>query len=608
MLEVKRSGSILKISFKYNPEYITLIKTIAGRRWNPGEKCWEIPITMSKELERIFPRSLKWITPREEAIEEKAIQLWSEDDIDMDVLDHIKLKPYTYQMVAGSAFLPNIKTGLLADEVGLGKTLSAIIAFQQLYNQGKVRKAIVFCKKSLVFQWLSELRKFTYLDGIIITGTPEERKALYEEARKPEYHFVFLNYELLISDFEEKVPPGKKRKVPVYDPIRDLISSSVDVIILDEAQRIKNHKPKTTKRMRSLKNLVEYKWLLSGTPLENSPEDIFNLFFFMNSSILGTNPIPFRDRYLVLGRFGQPLGTKNLNELHQRIAPYMLRRTQDQVDHEFPELRIEEVLLDMSSTQERLHNRIKENIYNEIKGLPDDLSLDDEDDENNSVIGKFALLMQVANSPSLLEKSESPFAKKILKELQPSKTEMAYSPKYDWIQSYLGERRAVNPKGKTIIFSKYERVVQEIREILESDGFKVEIHTGKMNQAEREAAKENFWGESEIFISTDSGAEGLNLQCADLLINIDLPWNPSKFIQRWGRIKRAGSEHKKVKVVNLLCARSIDERVKQIFYSKSSMFEQVVEGTKEEREQIKKITKNVLFKLVAKRLRMPKES
>jgi superfamily II DNA/RNA helicase len=136
----------------------------------------------------------------------------------------------------------------------------------------------------------------------------------------------------------------------------------------------------------------------------------------------------------------------------------------------------------------------------------------------------------------------------------------------------------------------------------------VEIHTGKMNQAEREAAKENFWGESEIFISTDSGAEGLNLQCADLLINIDLPWNPSKFIQRWGRIKRAGSEHKKVKVVNLLCVKSIDERVKQIFYSKSSMFEQVVEGTEEEKEQIKKITKDVLFKLVAKRLRMPKES
>lgn len=477
------------------------------------------------------------------------------------------------------------------------------MAFHQLYNQGKVKKALVFCKKSLVLQWLSELEKFTNLKGIAISGTAEERKELYKEAAKEEYQFVFLNYELLIHDYEDRPVEGYKKKVEIlYDPIGELAKNHVDVIVLDEAQRIKNYKAQQTKLMRRLKDFVEYRWLLSGTPLENSPEDIFNLFCFMNDKILGKNPISFRNRYMILGRFGQPLGTKNLDELHRIIAPYMLRRVQSQVDHEFPELRIDEIVLDMSDFQKKLHLEIRDSIYNEIKGLPNEYEEDyNEDSEGNSVLGKFALLMQVANNPALLQTSESSFGQKILKKLKPTKTELAYSPKYDWILTFLNERRDLNPEAKTIIFSKYERVVSELAKMLSDDGFNVVTHTGKMSQEEREGAKKAFWGDAQIFLSTDAGAEGVNLQVADCLVNVELPWTPSRFIQRWGRIKRAGSEHKKVRVINLICKDSIDERVKQIFYTKEYLFDQIVEGSEEEKKHVNKITKNVLLKLVSKR-------
>lgn len=584
----------MELRFPYNKQINERLKKLKAR-WSPELSCWTLYSYYIEEFEEEFKGNIYW--------EKDIKQIWDENDIDLSVIDSFKLKPYTYQMVGGSAFLPKVKTALLADEVGLGKTVQVFVAFQQLYNQKKVKKALVFCKKSLVLQWLSELEKFTDLKGIAISGTPEERKELYKEAAKEEYQFVFLNYELLIHDYQDVPIEGYKKKVKIiYDPIKELVENHVDVLVLDEAQRIKNYKAQQTKQMRRLKDLTEYRWLLSGTPLENSPEDIFNLFVFMNDKIFGKNPISFRNRYMILGRFKQPLGTKNLDELHRLIAPYMLRRLQSQVDHEFPELRIDEVVLVMSDLQKKLHEEIQDSIYKEIKGLPNDYEEDQtENPEGNSTLGKFALLMQVANNPSLLETSDSAFAQKVLKKLKPNKTQLAYSPKYDWVLEFLNERRELNPKAKTIIFSRYERVISELAKILNDDKFSVVTHTGKMSQEEREGAKKAFWEDAQVFLSTDAGAEGVNLQIADCLINIELPWTPSRFIQRWGRIKRAGSEHNKVRVINLICKDSIDERVKQIFYNKEYLFNQIVEGSEEEKKKINKITKNVLLKLVSKR-------
>ena len=603
MIKARIQNKSIQVKFPYNSQINDKIKSIEGCFWNKAVKCWQLPLASLDLFNGKFGDSVTWVKAEEETKIKHST--WSEDDIDITVLDDLKLKPYAYQMVGGSAFLPTVKAGLLADEVGLGKTFQVFIAFQQLYNKGKIKKAMIFCKKSLCLQWLSELEKFTNLNGIVIAGDKSQRRELYEEARDEKYQFVFLNYELLIHDYEEEVPKGKKRPVPTYDPIKELVQSCIDLIVIDEVQKIKNYKPEQTKKMRRLRDLVQYRWGLSGTPLENSPEDVFNIMYFINPKVLGQNPIAFRDRYLVLGRFGQPLHTKNLTELNERISPYMLRRRQDQVDHEFPDLKINEVLLEMSELQAKLHNEIRESIYNEIKGLPDDLSMDieksdQEEEGGGSVLGKFVLLMQISDSPALLLQSDSSFANKVLKKVKPSKTELAYSPKYDWIQSFIQERKESNPKAKTIIFSRYERVVIQIKEILEDMDMKVELHTGKMSQAEREQSKANFWADSDVFISTDSGAEGLNLQCADVVINIDLPWNPSKFIQRWGRIKRAGSEHKKVRVFNLICEASIDERIKQIFYTKENMFNEVIDGNKDEVERVSRITKNALLRLVTK--------
>jgi SNF2 family DNA or RNA helicase len=259
----------------------------------------------------------------------------------------------------------------------------------------------------------------------------------------------------------------------------------------------------------------------------------------------------------------------------------------------------------MSDFQSKVHKAIQESIQNEIKGLPDeftmDLSDDDEDHEGGSVLGKFALLMQTADHVGLLAQSKSSVAKQVLEKMKPKVSELEESPKFEWVMDFIEQRLASDPKAKTIIFSRYERVVDMLAQMFAHQGINVVIHTGKMNQQQRQEAKQKFWDDANIFISTDSGAEGINLQCADVLINLDLPWNPSKYIQRWGRIKRAGSQHKHVKVVNLICRDSVDQRIKEIFYNKQSVFDVIVEGSEDEKAKINSLTKNILLKLASNR-------
>lgn len=591
----------LTLSFDYSQTLITRLKNrVYGRMFDSELGCWIVPFPSFDDLVKEFGAMLELAVPYKEIIEAMDNCKTITGTVDMQAVNVLKLKPYDYQIIGGTAFLPYVKCGILADPPGLGKTIQTFLGFASLYERGLAQKCLVFCKASLKSQWLSELEKFTPYKGIIIKGTPEQRARLYEEASKPAYQFIIVNYDFLIHDTKYV----RKRNEKGYNGFNDcenlaMLMKQSQVLVMDEAQKLKNDSSQIHKNMFKLVygtkaypvEPPEYRWLLTGTPIENEPEDIYNLFKFINQAILGYNPMVFKSRYYE-GRYHDKVRKNMLKDLSARIAPYMLRRLQESVNKSFPRVRIDTILLDMTDEQTKLHDILKDITKDLINGVKHpELNGDD-----YSPIGIFSLLLRVADNPQLLFTSNSELAKKLARKYL-KESDKPY-PKLEWIRDYLDARKQFEPNAKTIIFTRSDDMAllaqKELLSIYEPDD--IILFLGGMSDKQRDLAKAKFWADGKVFISTDAGAEGLNLQCADTEINIDLPPIPSRLTQRIGRIKRDQSEFSHIRVINLISKDSIDERILEIIYKKQDIIDSVIEGNVVEDA---KITESVLLQLLA---------
>ena len=555
---------------------------------------WTVPVSSYDTLREIFGGEIGWQGQVPE--EERYIHNF---DIDTSVSDQLKLQPYPFQWI-GANFLVSVKRGILADMMGLGKAVQGITALLLLKKSNPDTKAVIFCLASLKYQWLSEIQRFTDLSAMVIDGTNEQRAKLYEEYIGLQPDIVIINYELLYRD---------------YDAISALVNNHCNVMIMDEAQKIKNWKSKLSSMFKGLATRnketkrveivyaglrTEYLWMLTGTPMENSPEELFNLFAVLDSRILG-NLWAFRNRYLVLGSFKQILGYKNHAELHARVAPYMLRRRREEVEAEFPEEMRSDIVLAMTPFQARAHEFVRRTIEEVMDDMIEEFDDIGENEDSNTIIGRIALLLGIADSPELLSMSSSQVAAVTLRSLHPNKIDLASSPKLDWIEDYVRQMLADDPDSKVIIFTRSSRfqglIVDRLSELAD-----VTIINGAMNAKARDESRITFVdGSTNIMVSTDAGARGLNLQAAATLINADVPWNPAMLEQRCGRIVRIGSRHDHVRIINLYSRGSIDERIRQVIYEKTSVFNLIVEKTNDEQRNIVRLNQALIRKLVGGR-------
>ena len=219
-----------------------------------------------------------------------------------DVLS-TKLYPYQEQ---GAMHLAFGRRAMLADDMGLGKTVQAIAAAALLKEIRDIQQVLIICPASLKHQWAREIRRFTSLPVTVVEGGQIDRRHLYQA---PGF-FKIINYELVRHDFDE------------------LLKLQPDLIILDEAQRIKNWRAKTAQMVKALPS--RYAFVLTGTPLENRIDELYSIFQFLDPRILG--PLwYFNDRFYELEKRDngtyKVLGYKNIDQLRALIAPYVLRRT-----------------------------------------------------------------------------------------------------------------------------------------------------------------------------------------------------------------------------------------------------------------------------------------
>jgi len=451
-------------------------------------------------------------------------------------LNVISTPLYGYQE-EGTLHLTFGRRSMLADDMGLGKTVQAIAASTLLKQLRDIEHVLIVCPASLKHQWAREIRRFTSLSVQVIEGNPIQRRDLY---RNPRF-FNIMNYELVHYDEEE------------------LNRRSFDLIILDEAQRIKNWRTKTADRIKRLRS--PYAFVLTGTPLENRLDELYSIFQFIDPTILG--PLwRFNERYYETERRPsgsyKVLGHKNLDELRRRIAPYVMRRVRENVLLDLPERIDSNFFVEMTDPQWNAYYEYEQRVA-QLMARAKRRPLTP--DEHKILLGSLVKMRLICNALALHDP-----------EIKPQDREKT-APKLRELGDILDDEVASNGH-KAILFSQWTRMLNLTEPVLERLKLGWVKLTGDVPTKKRGALIEQFFEDPrcKVFLSTDAGGVGLNLQAASMVVNLDLPWNPAVLDQRIARAHRHGQPHT-VNVVNLIARGTIEERMLDTLAAKRAVFD-----------------------------------
>jgi superfamily II DNA or RNA helicase len=451
---------------------------------------------------------------------------------DFPSLEKISARLYPYQ-IDGVKFGLHKKAVLIGDEMGLGKTLQAITLGLLKKEFFGFERVLVVTLASLKDQWKREIEKFTDEKAVVVAGGPGQRQTTYK--RDPSL-FKITNYEAVLRD------------------VTIISGFSPDLVILDEAQRIKNFNTKTAEAVKSIPH--KHSLVLTGTPLENKLEDVYSIIQFLDPYML--SPLwKFAADHFMLSRNkkGKILGYRNLDMLHEKLQAVVIRRRKEDVLSELPEEIVNNYYIELTSKQQKMHSGYLQSllpILNKKFLTPMDLRR----------IQELLLRMrQVCNSTYLIDRKTN------------------ISPKLDELESILDELVIQNHR-KVVIFSEWTTMTFLIaKQLSELEIPFVEL-SGKIPVPKRQALIDEFTHnpDCKVFLSTDAGGTGLNLQAADCVINFELPWNPAKLNQRIGRVNRIGQKSGCINVVNFITKNSIEEKILTGIQLKGDLFKGVFDG------------------------------
>lgn len=423
---------------------------------------------------------------------------------------HTELLPY---QMDGIAFAAGAGRAVLADEMGLGKTIQGVGVAEFLARHAGVRRVLVVCPASLKSQWLAEITRFCDRDVQIVAGKSAERAGQYASGA----FFTVANYEQVLRDY------------------LDIERTSWDLIILDEAQRIKNWEAKTSRIIKSLRS--PFALVLTGTPLENRLDDLYSVVEFIDDRRLGP-AYRFMHGHRIVDESGKVLGYKNLDKLRETLKPVLLRRTRVSIALDLPPRSTEIVRVPPTDEQRELH-RAHMQIVQSItrKAFISEMDL---------LRLQKALLMarMTADSTTLVDK-------------QPG----GFSSKLDRLAELL-EQLIAEPERKIILFSEWTSMLNLIEPILKQLKAPFVRLDGQVPQKQRQMIVNRFQTDAQCrcFLTTNAGSTGLNLQAADTVINIDLPWNPALLEQRIARAHRMGQK-RQVQVYLMVTEGTIEENL-----------------------------------------------
>lgn len=446
------------------------------------------------------------------------------------------IAPYPYQ-TEGIRFAARSGRCLIADEMGLGKTLQAIGTAALLHREGFVSSILVVCPTSLKYQWQKEISKFCGEEALVIEGNAMQRKRMYDT----DCAFKIVSYNALTNDLK------LSKRI------------SVDMIVLDEVQRLKNWSTQIARTARRIE--ADYKIILSGTPMENRLDELYSVVQLVDQFILGPY-YKFKARYIDTDDTGRIVGYKRLNEVGQRLRPVMIRRRKSAVALQMPERMDKNLLVPMTDEQMAIHDEYKLEVAKLIHKWKNNHFLSDTD--RRRLLLSLCNMRMVCDSTFIIDQN------------------CRHDTKVDEAVSIISS--VVETGGeKVVLFSQWERMTRLVTAELDKAGIRYEYLHGGVPSAKRKDIMDRFNEDAgvRVFVSTDAGSTGLNLQTASYIINMDLPWNPAVLEQRIGRIYRIGQK-RNIQVINLVAKGTIEEQMLSKLHFKSSMFAGVMDNGRDE--------------------------
>ncbi len=414
-------------------------------------------------------------------------------------------EPFSYQY-EGIAWLFSSQSALLADEMGLGKTMQTITAIRLLLRSGQARRIVLICPKPLIPNWQREFRTWAEeLPVVTVEGNGARRRMLWTMPGVP---ILIANYELMARDIAE-IPEEEQPKF--------------DLLVLDEAQRIKNRDSNTAVTARSIKR--RRSWALTGTPIENRPEELAALFEFME----------------VIPKGGSP----DLRQLSKLAKKYILRRTKDLVMKDMPPRIDRDAELELTDAQESAYRIAEKEGVIQLNELGDSISV-------QHVFELVLRLKQITNYDPLTGESAK------LERLVADMEEIAASG------------------GKAILFSQWTKTIDWLEPRLKE--FNPLVYHGGVPTKQREPILAKFKADPDahiLLMSYGTGAVGLNLQFAGYVFLFDRWWNPAIEDQAINRAHRIGVKNPVI-VTRFISKNTIEERIDRVLREKRELFEAVL--------------------------------
>jgi len=463
----------------------------------------------------------------------KKIDTLFPESINSDYFNNlIKTDLYPYQR-EGVLFIARAGRALLADDMGLGKTIQAIATAELLIKEFSVSNILIICPTSLKYQWKNEIEKFTDRSIKVIEGHLDKRKFQYLD----DATFKIASYGVALNDVDY------------------LNRADFDLVILDEAQRIKNWKTKTAQNLKKLQS--QYAIVLTGTPLENRLDELHSIVEFIDPYRLGAL-FRFLDKHQTTDMSGKVVGYHDLNKINEVLKDILLRRTKNEILKQLPERTDKNYFIEITDEQKEIHEDYAATVAKLSFKWKKQGFLSEK--ERKRLLLSLSCMRMVSDSTFILDQKTR------------------FDTKIDELVLILNDIFEEDD-NKVVIFSQWERMTRLVADELNKMNIQFEYLHGGVPSKKRKELINNFRDDKNkrVFLSTDAGGVGLNLQSANVIINLDLPWNPAVLEQRIGRVHRLGQQ-KTVYVINLISKNTIEHRILGVIGMKKSLFAGVLDG------------------------------
>jgi hypothetical protein len=477
-----------------------------------------------------------------------------------DALRSLKHRLYPYQREAVERFLTR-GTLLLADDMGLGKTAQAIAACHALWRVGRVRRGLLVVPASLKAQWIREWQLFTDVPATVVDGTPAQRRAAVEGCRRG---FLVMNYEQLLRDLD---------LVRNWNP---------EIVVLDEAQRIKNWATKTALTVKRLD--PPYRLILTGTPMENRLDELASIVEWVDDLALEPKWRLAPWHTTPVDGTAEIAGARNLETLRARLAGCMIRRVREDVLSQLPARTDTRIPVEMAAEQAAEHDGLNLPIAQLVSRAR----------RRPLTRLEFLRLMTLLTTQRIIANG---LAQVRFEEVWPDLSRIERptesmlrglaSPKLLELRELVNQL-AISQGRKVVVFSQWRRMLRlaewATRGELSRARLRAAFFTGAEGQKRRTQNIVDFHDDPacRVLFATDAGGVGLNLQrAASACVNIELPWNPAVLEQRISRIYRLG-QRRPIDVYTLVSEPGIESRIADVVGSKQALFKGLFDGTTDE--------------------------